>query len=97
MPTVVWLRPVSSDARVGEQIAVVWNCVYFSPLSASFCNVGISIGPPNGDHAAKPVSSQTMNSTLGAPSGAFGCSNGVPVRRRVTDVEVDDALERLGP
>ena len=27
MPTVVWLRPVSSDARVGEQIAVVWNWV----------------------------------------------------------------------
>jgi hypothetical protein len=25
MPTVVWLRPVGNDARVGEQSAVVWN------------------------------------------------------------------------
>ena len=74
IPAVVALRPVSSDARVGEQIAVVWNCVYFRPLSASRFIVGISIGPPNGSQAPKPVSSQTMNSTLGAPSGAFGCS-----------------------
>ena len=27
MPTVVWLRPVSNDARVGEHSAVVWNWV----------------------------------------------------------------------
>jgi hypothetical protein len=27
IPTVVWLRPVSIAARVGEQIAVVWNWV----------------------------------------------------------------------
>ncbi len=76
IPTVVWLRPVNSDARVGEQIAVVWNCVYFRPPSASRCMVGISIGPPNGDNAPKPVSSQTMNNTFGAPSGAFGCAYG---------------------
>ena len=27
MPLVVWLRPVSSDERVGEQSAVVWKLV----------------------------------------------------------------------
>ena len=27
MPTVVWLRPVNVEARVGEQSAVVWNWV----------------------------------------------------------------------
>ena len=27
MPTVVWLRPVSKAARVGEHIEVVWNWV----------------------------------------------------------------------
>ena len=26
MPTVVGLRPVSNEARVGEHNAVVWNC-----------------------------------------------------------------------
>ena len=77
IPTVVWLRPVSSDARVDEQIAVVWNCVYFSPPSHNRFNVGVSIGPPNGSSAPKPTSSHTMNKTFGAPSGAFGCSYGV--------------------
>src|SRR4029453_11730142 len=37
---------------------------------------GTLIGPPNGSHAPKPVSSHTMNSTLGEPSGALGCSYG---------------------
>ena len=77
IPTVVWLRPVSSAARVDEQIAVVWNCVYRSPPSHNRFNVGISIGPPNGSSAPKPMSSHTMNRTFGAPSGAFGCSYGV--------------------
>jgi hypothetical protein len=76
IPTVVWLRPVNIDARVGELIAVVWNCVYFKPLSASRCIVGVSIGPPNGDSAPNPVSSHRMNMTFGAPLGAFGCSYG---------------------
>src|SRR5208282_6907940 len=62
--------------RVGEQIAVVWNCVYLSPPSASRCIVGVSIGPPNGDSAPNPVSSHKMNRTFGAPAGAFGCSYG---------------------
>jgi len=52
-----WLRPVRKVERVGEQSAVVCHCEYASPLSASFCSVGISIRPPKGDHAACPVSS----------------------------------------
>ena len=31
MPLVVWLRPVSSDERVGEHSAVVCQFVYVSP------------------------------------------------------------------
>src|SRR5687767_14986580 len=76
IPTVVWLRPVSRDARVGEHSAVVWNWVYRSPPSASRSIVGVRIGPPNGESAPNPVSSQTMNSTLGDPGGALGCSKG---------------------
>ncbi len=52
-----WLRPVRKVDRVGEQSAVVCHCVYMSPPSASRCSVGISMRPPNGDHAASPVSS----------------------------------------
>src|SRR4051795_6322937 len=39
--------------------------------------VGMLIRPPHGDHAARPVSSYSTNSTLGAPSGAGGSRNGV--------------------
>src|SRR6266480_7542063 len=38
--------------------------------------VGVSMSPPHGSMAAKPTSSQTMKRTLGAPSGAVGCSYG---------------------
>ena len=42
------------------------------PRSASFCSsVGISMRPPNGDHAASPVSSYSTKSTLGYLAGAF--------------------------
>ncbi len=52
-----WLRPVRSVERVGEHSAVVCHCEYINPLSASLCNVGMLILPPNGDQAACPVSS----------------------------------------
>ena len=52
-----WLRPVRKHERVGEQSAVVCHCVYVRPLSASRFMVGISIRPPNGSQAARPVSS----------------------------------------
>ena len=42
IPTVWWLRPVSSAGRVGEHSAVVWKRVYFSPPAASRSAVGIA-------------------------------------------------------
>src|SRR5271170_3644784 len=76
MPTVVALRPVSSDARVGEQRAVVWNCDSRTPCSAMRVIAGISTRPPKQSHVAMPVSSHTRYRTLGAPSGAVGAANG---------------------
>jgi hypothetical protein len=34
MPTLWWLRPVSSAARVGEHNGVTWKFVYCKPLAA---------------------------------------------------------------
>src|SRR5262245_32976466 len=76
IPLVVWLRPVSNDDRVGEHNAVVCQFVYVSPRAARRLMFGVSINPPHGSIAEKPTSSRTMSSTLGAPSGAFGCSYG---------------------
>jgi hypothetical protein len=42
----VWLRPFSKEERVGEQSAVVWNCVYRTPRCAIRSMFGVSIGPP---------------------------------------------------
>ena len=47
MPFVVALRPVSSDARVGEHRAVVWKLPKRTPRLAIRCIVGVLIGPPN--------------------------------------------------
>src|SRR5215471_19569607 len=76
IPLVVWLRPVSKQARVGEHRAVVWKFVYVNPRSAIRLIFGVSIRPPNGSIAEKPTSSRTMYSTFGAPSGAIGCVYG---------------------
>jgi hypothetical protein len=76
IPTVVALRPVSSDARVGEQSAVVWNCERRTPRSAMRLIAGMSTRPPKQSHVAMPVSSHTRYSTLGAPSGAVGAAYG---------------------
>ncbi len=46
MPLEVALRPVSSDARVGEHNAVVWKLAYRTPRSAMRRIVGVSTGPP---------------------------------------------------
>ncbi len=59
MPTVVALRPVSSDARVGEHSAVVWNCERRTPRSAMRLIVGISTSPPKQSQVAMPTSSHT--------------------------------------
>src|SRR5258707_13936059 len=76
IPTVVGLRPVSSDARVGEHSAVVWNCDSRTPRSAMRLIVGISTSPPKQSHVAMPVSSHTRYKTLGASSGAVGAAYG---------------------
>ena len=47
MPLLVALRPVSSDARVGEHNAVVWKFANFTPRSAMRRMFGVSTGPPN--------------------------------------------------
>ncbi len=59
MPTVVALRPVSSEARVGEHSAVVWNCESRTPRSAMRLMAGILTNPPKQSQVAMPVSSQT--------------------------------------
>src|SRR5262245_43086927 len=71
-----WLRPVRNVERVGEQSAVVCHCEYMRPRSASFCSVGMLMPPPNGDHAASPVSSYRMIRMFGAPFGACANENG---------------------
>ena len=47
MPFEVALRPVSSDARVGEHRAVVWKLANFTPRSAMRAMFGHLTGPPN--------------------------------------------------
>ena len=47
MPLLVALRPVSSDARVGEHSAVVWKFEKCTPMSAIRRMFGVSTGPPN--------------------------------------------------
>src|SRR4051794_41211944 len=69
IPTVWWLRPVSSAARVGAHRAVVWKRLYLSPLPASRSAVGVAHGPPNALDAPKPTSSSRTTSTFGAPAG----------------------------
>src|SRR5512142_3380847 len=44
--------------------------LYRSPRSASLSRFGVAIGLPKQPSWPKPVSSSTMNSTLGAPFGA---------------------------
>ena len=46
IPLLVALRPVSSDARVGEHSAVVWKFENTTPRSAIRRIVGHSTGPP---------------------------------------------------
>src|SRR5215471_13410765 len=70
IPTLWWLRPVRSAARVGEHSAVVWNSLYLKPLFAKRSRVGVAIDPPKVLAAPKPVSSVMMSKTFGAPCGA---------------------------
>ena len=68
-PTRVWLRPVSSAARVGEQIEVVWKALYRIPCSASSVRAGVCASPPNVSVTPNPMSSIMMTTILGASAG----------------------------
>ena len=46
IPTLWWLRPVSSAARVGEHSGVTWKFVYCRPLAASRSMFGVSMLEP---------------------------------------------------
>ena len=46
METEWWLRPVSNEARVGEQTGATWKFVYRSPFAARRSMWGVSIGLP---------------------------------------------------
>ena len=76
MPTLWWLRPVSSAERVGEHSAVVWKRVYLSPVFARRSKFGVAHGPPNALIAPKPTSSIRISRTLGAPLGGSSGSIG---------------------
>src|ERR1700726_1688158 len=76
MPAEWWLRPVSSAALVGEQRAVVWKRLYFSPTAGSFSAFGVWQGPPKALEEPNPASSIRITSTLGAPVGGRNCSIG---------------------
>ena len=62
--------------RVGEQSAVVWKRLNFSPPAASISALGVWHGPPKALDAPNPTSSIRMTSTLGAPLGGRNCSIG---------------------
>src|SRR5207342_2469696 len=76
IPTVWWLRPVRSAARVGAQSAVVWKRLYLRPCPARRSAVGVAHGPPNALEAANPTSSRRMTRTFGAPTGGRSGSIG---------------------
>ncbi len=46
MPTRWWLRPVSRQARVGEQTAVVWKLVKRTPPAANRSMLGVAMSEP---------------------------------------------------
>ncbi len=75
-PIVWWLRPVSSDPRVGVHSAVVWKFAYRRPFAASRSRVGVSHNPPKAENWPNPTSSHRITTTLGDPAGArFGAGH----------------------
>ncbi len=72
MPTLWWLRPVSTLARVGEHSGEVWKLVYRSPEAASRSIVGVSISAPKQPKSANPTSSSNPYTTFGVPAAADG-------------------------
>jgi hypothetical protein len=87
----MWLRPASSAARVGEQIAVVWKRVYFNPAAASRSKFGVLHGPPKALEAPKPTSSINTISTFGTPAGGRSGPDRRELGVRVLGVVADQA------
>src|SRR4029079_18907410 len=83
-----WLRPVSMQDRLGEQRAVVCMLLKRRPFAASLSRLGVRIGEPKQPRWPKPVSSRTMNSTLGDPglarSGRGQAGDDSPTVRPIT-------------
>ncbi len=46
MPLLWWFRPVRRQDRVGEQSAVVWKLVYWTPAPANLSRTGVSMSEP---------------------------------------------------
>jgi hypothetical protein len=67
IPTVWWLRPLSSAARVGEHNAVVWKRLNFRPPAARRSAFGVAHGPPNALDEPKPASSMQHDRARSAP------------------------------
>src|SRR5438034_1093754 len=97
IPTVWWLRPDRSAARVGEHRAVVWNRVYFRPSAASRSKVGVCGAPPNALFEPNPASSIRTIRTFGAPSGGrIGSIDGKCVSGSLASYVVTPAYGRAG-
>src|SRR6185436_3231672 len=83
-----WLRPVSMHDRLGEQSAVVCMLLKRRPPAASLSRFGVRMGEPKQLRCPNPVSSRTMNSTLGDPgfarSGRGHAGDDSPIVRPIT-------------
>src|SRR3954471_7883978 len=97
MPTVWWLRPVRSEALVGEHNAVVWNRLNFNPLAASRSRFGVLHGPPNVLDAPNPQSSIMTTRTFGAAAGGrTGVIGGKDVSGSFASYVVSPVCPRTG-
>ena len=94
MPFVVALRPVSSEARVGEHSAVVWKLENFTPRSA-IRRMWTSHRSAEGVHrgVAQVVPGEEQDVRCPRPAPAAQVRR--PVGFRVADVERDLALRTL--
>ena len=63
---------------------MVWNWLKRRPFSANWEKVGVSIAPPKGSVAPKPMSSMSTITTLGAPSGGVMLKGGGAVTLRAS-------------
>jgi hypothetical protein len=65
----VIVASLSNDARVGEQIAVVWKRFKLTSSAHTRSIVAVRTSPPNVDGSAGPASSMSTMTMFGASSG----------------------------